>query len=99
MLVIDLRTNNLDARRVVAMKKGILVLFSIIALVISCSKGEETAKKVSGIIPFKLSELYIIYQNGKRGFIDRSGKIVISPQFDAANSFREDIALVNMGGV
>ena len=39
--------------------------------------------------------LLLIEQNGKFGYIDKTGKIVISPQFDGASgSFSEDLACV-----
>ncbi|HYG79521.1 MAG TPA: WG repeat-containing protein, partial [Pyrinomonadaceae bacterium] len=33
-------------------------------------------------------------QNPRRGFIDNAGKLVIAPQFDAVESFREGLAVV-----
>lgn len=36
--------------------------------------------------------------NGKYGFIDKSGKIVIKPQFDNAGSFSEGLAAVKLDG-
>ncbi|MGZ0217241.1 MAG: WG repeat-containing protein [Acidimicrobiales bacterium] len=33
----------------------------------------------------------------KYGFIDRSGKMVINPQFDYADSFSEGLARVKLG--
>lgn len=38
-----------------------------------------------------------IVDQGKTGFLDRAGKIVIAPQFDAAGSFCEGLAPVCMG--
>jgi hypothetical protein len=35
----------------------------------------------------------------KRGFIDKTGKVVIEPQFDGAESFSEGLAAVKVGGV
>jgi hypothetical protein len=39
-----------------------------------------------------------VEKNGKWGFIDRTGKIVIPLQFDGANEFHEGLALVTAGG-
>lgn len=41
------------------------------------------------------SPLFRIIKNGKYGFIDQTGKIVIEPQFDLAWNF---LALVYVGG-
>jgi len=43
------------------------------------------------------SGLYRIKVNGKVGFMDRSGKTVISPQFDEASGFSEGLADVRVG--
>jgi hypothetical protein len=42
------------------------------------------------------NDLLLIRVNGKAGFIDRSGKIIIEPQFDYAGQFSEGIAPVLM---
>jgi hypothetical protein len=42
-------------------------------------------------------QLFPIIQRGKWGYINRSGRIVIPPQFDAAYPFHEGIAKVMMG--
>src|ERR1700704_3111972 len=38
--------------------------------------------------------LFPVEKDGKFGFIDRTGKIVIPLQFDSANDFHEGLALV-----
>lgn len=43
------------------------------------------------------SGLYRINLNGKFGFMDRSGKTVITPQFDMAGEFSEGLASVRLG--
>src|SRR5262245_32107903 len=40
------------------------------------------------------SELYVVIVNDRRGYIDRTGKIVIKPQFDGATDFSEGLAVV-----
>jgi hypothetical protein len=42
--------------------------------------------------------LFRIFKNGKFGFIDRSGKVVIEPQFDWVEDFSEGLALVSSNG-
>lgn len=44
------------------------------------------------------SELFMIDKDGKSGFIDTTGKVVIAPEFDSVNGFREGLALVMRGG-
>jgi hypothetical protein len=39
----------------------------------------------------------VIIQNDKTGFIDKTGKIIINPQFDDAWGFREGLAKVWIG--
>ncbi len=38
-----------------------------------------------------------VYVNGKAGFIDRSGKIVLEPKYDGASYFSEGLARVSVG--
>lgn len=40
------------------------------------------------------SDLFVVIVNDKRGFIDRSGKVVIKPQWSGANDFSEGLAVV-----
>jgi hypothetical protein len=55
---------------------------------------------VSPALPFvmtqenKSSDLFVVIVNDKRGFIDRSGKIIIEPQWRGANDFSEGRASV-----
>jgi len=42
--------------------------------------------------------LFVVQKDGKSGFIDRTGKVVIPIQFDSANNFHEGLALVTMSG-
>ena len=40
------------------------------------------------------SQLFVIKQNGKFGFIDHDGSLVIPPQFEAVGAFRQGLCLV-----
>ena len=42
--------------------------------------------------------LFAVNKDGKSGFIDNTGKIVIPLQFDSANGFSEGLALVTLKG-
>ncbi len=43
------------------------------------------------------SGLFLIERDGKSGFIDRAGTVVIEPQFDYANEFYEGLACAKIG--
>lgn len=43
------------------------------------------------------NQLFSIEQDGKSGFIDQSGKVIIAPQFDSVNGFSEGLALARRG--
>ena len=48
--------------------------------------------------PQSLSALFPVSKDGKSGFIDNTGKVVIPLQFDSANDFSEGLALVTLKG-
>src|ERR1044072_864633 len=43
------------------------------------------------------SGLFLMERDGKNGFIDRAGTVVMEPQFDYANEFYEGLACVKIG--
>lgn len=45
----------------------------------------------------KRSGLFPIFQKGKTGFIDKKGQVVITPQFDQAGNFYDELAIVKVG--
>lgn len=54
---------------------------------------------ISDNLPDVIKEnTFRIENNGKIGFADRNGKVIISPQFDAAWPFQEGFAGVSIGG-
>lgn len=44
----------------------------------------------------KAAQLFLVTRNGKMGYIDRTGTMIISAQFDAAEEFSEGLAAVAM---
>src|SRR5689334_19345079 len=46
---------------------------------------------------FGESKLFSIYYSDKYGYIDQTGKTVISPQFDMVEDFHEGVAKVRVG--
>lgn len=65
------------------MKKYLLILF-LLCLLPDLSFGQNRT-------------LFRIEQNGKVGFIDNTGKIIIKPQFDDGWGFDEGLAPVRVG--
>ena len=47
---------------------------------------------------FSQDALFPIEEKGKYGFINKTGKVVITPQFEFAESFSEGMAAVSVGG-
>src|SRR5882724_3631450 len=45
------------------------------------------------------SNLYVVLKDGKAGYIDKTGKLVIQPQYEgsSASSFSEGLAAVEVG--
>jgi WG containing repeat len=100
--------------QVVAMKKkhflSFLLIGSIIASIYlftaSTSLSIDQNSIASGIQPTAIikntqvdsQSLLPIVQNGKWGYIDRTGKLTISAQFEEAGPFSEGLAAVEVGG-
>jgi hypothetical protein len=72
------------------MNTKIVLLPILLILLLSCSK-DETENNI------KHEYLYPISVNHKYGYIDKTGKIVVEPQFDYAVNFKEGLALVLVG--
>ncbi len=83
---------------------------NILAIILLCfalgcdkDEGKVTSYAVSGgsetddILGFS-EDLGRIEVDGQRGYIDRTGKVVIIPQFEKAWQFSEGLAVVSMGG-
>jgi len=65
-------------------------LFVFLSVLIGCSRQQP------GIA--QRDTLFLISLNGKVGYIDKAGKLVVNPQFDVANNFSEGLAGVCVGG-
>jgi DNA-binding transcriptional regulator/RsmH inhibitor MraZ len=89
------------------------LLLVLVALVLSSCTQQNTEVKVgsspstsadtdvkTNSPPTNLatSELFLFTRNGKYGYIDRTGKIVIPAKFEYAGYFSEGLAIVAIGG-
>ncbi|MBK7709080.1 MAG: WG repeat-containing protein [Acidobacteria bacterium] len=66
------------------------VLISILALTIAGTAFGQTKDKAM--------PLFWIREEGKYGYIDKTGKIVIAPQFENTMGFNEGLAATKLGG-
>lgn len=69
------------------MKKILFLLICLTLLAVSYSCGKQANP----------GPLFPIVQNDKWGYIDKTGKIAIKPQFDYVQGFREGLAKVRIG--
>src|SRR5260221_960928 len=67
------------------------VLSSLVCLAALASSSSTHGQQAKG------SELFLIHENGKYGFIDKTGRIIIQPHFVAALSFSDGLAPVRIG--
>jgi hypothetical protein len=76
--------------------KGVCVMmritngFVLLAICIACAASQGSDDKSTG-------GLLLITQDGKYGYIDRTGKEVIAPRFDYAMNFSDGTARVQVG--
>jgi hypothetical protein len=69
----------------------------VAAVVVIAAIGYWWMSRPPGLYKRDNSGLYPINVNGKYGFMDRSGKTVITPQFDQTWGFSEGLASVKIG--
>ena len=73
------------------MKKTILLVMCVIFLFVSITSCSKCSKQEKGVL------LFPVVQNGKWGFIDKTGKIVINQKFDKVSPFEEGLSRVKVG--
>ena len=73
------------------MKKTILLVMCVIFLFVSITSCSKCSKQEKGVL------LFPVVQNGKWGFIDKTGKIVINQKFDKVSGFSEGLCGVKIG--
>ena len=80
------------------LKTNILLVLSLMVSFCACSDEDmDITKQESNSIDYK-TNLYPIEVEGKTGYIDRTGDIVIEPQFDSADPFYYGLAIFRMKG-
>src|SRR5689334_1522004 len=72
-------------------KKRLTILIASLALIVIL------AVVVVVTVSAHSAELYPVKMNGKYGFMDKSGNVVIQPQFEQASLFSEGFAPVRTG--
>ena len=73
-------------------------MFLIALVTWAISVRDETATSLAQRTRGTPPGLARVKLSGKWGYIDRSGRIVINPQFEEAGDFSEGLARVKMGG-
>src|SRR5689334_14892294 len=61
------------------------------AILIGCGTSHETRPGQ------QLSGLFLVRQDGKVGYVSKSGKLAISPQFENGAPFSDGLAVVQLG--
>ena len=80
------------------LSRSILLLICLTVL-FACDSAQMQEKQIKETQSEKTSQpnnLFVVMVNKKYGFIDRTGKIVIEPQFEFANDFVEGLSLVGI---
>ena len=77
------------------MKKSPMLIAAMCLALASCARERESIRHYE----LRFSEGFApVMQDGKWGFIDRSGRLVIAPQYDRVLPFAEGLAQVRMRG-
>ena len=79
------------------MKRISALLFALSLLCLACQNGNSPANDKGGGRKVEKSNRFIIRENGKYGYMDKEGNVVINPQFDYAEGFSEGLASVRIG--
>jgi hypothetical protein len=80
---------NQQMRAEVIVKYITAILTTLVFTLALPASGFQTSVDTPGLYPVKV--------NGKYGFIDRSGKVVIAPTYDKAEPFQEGLSAVRLG--
>src|SRR6218665_3960374 len=87
MLIKANQTNQSITLEIHNMRK--ITSFLLLAFLLSAFSASSQSRGIL-LAPVKI--------DGKWGYIDKTGKIAINPQFDRAGSFKEGLARIQLGG-
>jgi hypothetical protein len=73
------------------------LLLSCIVILSACNRSSESATPAPTNTQAISKKLLEVTVGGKKGYIDRTGKLVVNPQYDSASAFSEGLALVCVG--
>ena len=79
------------------MKKISVFLFAMSLLCLVCQNVKSHVNDKEGSKKIEHSNSFLIEENGKYGYMDKDGNVVINPQFDRADDFSEGLARVRIG--
>lgn len=85
----------MGTKRSWALLSGWMLLAGLAMVIVSASEETEMRFVQRRTAPLGLARVKL---TGKWGYIDRTGRIVINPQFEEAGDFSEGLARVKTGG-
>jgi hypothetical protein len=93
-------SNVISPRQMKQLFRNLTTILAGVLLVTSCQKPSDSAGKANSVDLSHHDDRnapYRIRKDGKFGFIDETGSILIEPQFDLAEEFSEGLAAVCVG--
>jgi hypothetical protein len=79
------------------MHKVVPVLLSCVLILSACNQTPEKAVPASANPLASSQKLFSVTVGGKQGYIDKTGKLVVNPQYDSVSDFSEGLAMVCVG--
>jgi hypothetical protein len=77
------------SRRKIMKKRSLLFGACAVVIIVLCAAVAQSQEKEKPLFP--------VEEDGKWGYIDKTGRVVIKPQFDDALRFSEELAKVKVG--
>ncbi len=78
-------------------RNSFLVSLAIICLILTLACNQDKETKTAKGASEKSDGLFRTIQDSKHGYTNKTGQIIISPQFNHASPFSEGVATVAMG--
>jgi len=96
-MVLTLPSELSNTLRLVDDVVGYVRSFTKLPEVAAVQPEEQPEETIEPASDEESSALFSVVQNGKWGYIDKTGNIIIKPQFDRASAFSEGLAGVKIG--